>query len=267
MREANVGLLRIYTQYLWYHGRYSPPPPLVCGATSMNRPRRAPPTKICALAAAQLAIRRMRNLFTYSNEFVASIPREEKQRVNRVDPGICGELACRRYSCFFEHIRLSFTQPTTHRPLCLLNCHHLLFALTLVFAAVLYALGALTAVVGIWVGGDVGEPLDMGGALRAGSWRGQTRDWLLIDAGCLPLLSRSMLISSAALAAPGPADDGSLGASARRIGLGEWDPGMIVDFLGVVLPISGRRSRRAPRIARSPGAHLFSALAQDARPE
>ncbi|KAJ7077289.1 hypothetical protein B0H15DRAFT_955161 [Mycena belliarum] len=45
---------------------------------------------------------RMRNLFLYPNECPASILRAEKQRTTRADSGICGELACRAYSCFSD---------------------------------------------------------------------------------------------------------------------------------------------------------------------
>ncbi|KAJ7081337.1 hypothetical protein B0H15DRAFT_953051 [Mycena belliarum] len=48
-------------------------------------------------------------------------------------------------------------------------------------AAVSHALGALTAVVGIGVGGDVFEPLGMGSAIESGFLAGGPWDWLLID--------------------------------------------------------------------------------------
>ncbi|KAJ7063765.1 hypothetical protein B0H15DRAFT_958695 [Mycena belliarum] len=135
---------------------------------------------------------RKRNLFTYLNEFAASIPREEKQRVNRVDPGICGELACRRYSCFsarlipgsplvYKYSRASGSPSLNHPPPSLASLHHWLRGapqrLCHVGAAASHALGALTAVVGIGVGGDVSEPLNMAGALDAGISAGAPRDW------------------------------------------------------------------------------------------
>ncbi|KAJ7095681.1 hypothetical protein B0H15DRAFT_964241 [Mycena belliarum] len=139
---------------------------------------------------------RKRNLFTYLNEFAASIPREEKQRVNRVDPGICGELACRRFLLLclrdtarlipgsplvYKYSRASGSPSLNHPPPSLASLHHWLRGapqrLCHVGAAASHALGALTAVVGIGVGGDVSEPLNMAGALDAGISAGAPRDW------------------------------------------------------------------------------------------
>ncbi|KAJ7081346.1 hypothetical protein B0H15DRAFT_953060 [Mycena belliarum] len=48
-------------------------------------------------------------------------------------------------------------------------------------AAVSHTLGALAAIVGIGVGGDVFEPLGMGSAIESGFLAGGPWDWLLID--------------------------------------------------------------------------------------
>ncbi|KAJ7095678.1 hypothetical protein B0H15DRAFT_946253 [Mycena belliarum] len=120
---------------------------------------------------------RKRNLFTYLNEFAASIPREEKQRtlfllLSRLIPGS---------PLVYKYSRASGSPSLNHPPPSLASLHHWLRGapqrLCHVGAAASHALGALTAVVGIGVGGDVSEPLNMAGALDAGISAGAPRDW------------------------------------------------------------------------------------------
>ncbi|KAJ7100052.1 hypothetical protein B0H15DRAFT_506542 [Mycena belliarum] len=129
-----------------------------------------------------------RDLFQETNKIAASIGPEEKRWSSRVGTGIGGDFVCGTYSCFSESIRAGATPPflqsAAHLPLRLPHYHWgsaALRRLCRIFTTLSHALGALTAVVGIAVSGDVAEPLGLDDAPESGFLPVAHRDWPGMD--------------------------------------------------------------------------------------
>ncbi|KAJ7074877.1 hypothetical protein B0H15DRAFT_806610 [Mycena belliarum] len=215
---------------------------------------------------------REHDLFQYPSEFAASILRAEKQRTTRVDSGLGSKSDCGTYSCFSARVnsgppalykywsasRLSFTRPTTHRPLRLLNGQHLSCGFQPVLDAVSHAHGALTAV----VGSDA-----LGILLTA------LRDRVLADADALTL-SHSVSVSlGGTVRTRDPRTSprrspGNLAVSARTRGQPTADPaalalaGILPRLIDFLAPIARRHRQRDPTCAlpRLPGTRLRAPL-------